>query len=172
MLPSNAKIHSQEHIDKIVKSIKEFGFKQPILITTDNFIIAGHGRITQDEYDKKAYELKQRQYELNQKQKQLTQADESFAITVSYLLDLSARAYQLFESSKIEQKRQLINFVFSNLKLRGKTLEFELKKPFEVILDANVHSNWLPLVDTFRTFYFNGMIAFNHEFSEIVKNFL
>ena len=44
MIPSNAKIHSQEHIDKIVKSIKEFGFKQPILITTDNFIIAGHGR--------------------------------------------------------------------------------------------------------------------------------
>jgi len=44
MLPSNAKIHSQKHIDKIVKSIKEFGFKQLILITTDSFIIAGHCR--------------------------------------------------------------------------------------------------------------------------------
>ncbi|MCX6383166.1 MAG: ParB N-terminal domain-containing protein [Actinobacteria bacterium] len=44
MLPSNAKTHSQKHIDKIVKSIKEFGFKQLILITTDSFIIAGHGR--------------------------------------------------------------------------------------------------------------------------------
>ena len=44
MLPSNAKIHSQKHIDKIVKSIKEFGFKQLILITTDSFIIAGHSR--------------------------------------------------------------------------------------------------------------------------------
>ena len=46
MFPSNAKIHSQKHIDKIVKSIKEFGFKQLILITTDSFIIAGHYRYT------------------------------------------------------------------------------------------------------------------------------
>ena len=46
MLPSNAKIHSQKHIDKIVKSIKEFGFKQLTLITTDSFIIAGHCRYT------------------------------------------------------------------------------------------------------------------------------
>ena len=44
MLPSNAKIRSQNHIDKIVKSIKEFGFKQLILKTTDSFIIAGHYR--------------------------------------------------------------------------------------------------------------------------------
>ena len=44
MLPSNANIHSQEHIYKIAKSIKEFGFKQLILVTTDSFIIAGHYR--------------------------------------------------------------------------------------------------------------------------------
>jgi hypothetical protein len=46
MLPSNTKIHSQKHIDKIVRSIKEFGFKQLILITMDSFIIAGHCRYT------------------------------------------------------------------------------------------------------------------------------
>jgi len=34
------------------------------------------GRITQDEYDKKAYELKQSQYDLNLKLKQYTEADE------------------------------------------------------------------------------------------------
>jgi len=45
-------------------------------------------------------------------------------------LDICSRAYELFEISKVEQKRQLINFVLSNLQLRGKTLEFELKKPF------------------------------------------
>jgi len=46
MLPSNDKIHSRQHIDKIAKSIKEFGFKQLTLITTDSFIIAGHCRYT------------------------------------------------------------------------------------------------------------------------------
>ena len=32
--------------------------------------------ITQDEYDKKAYELKERQYELNDKLKKMIEADE------------------------------------------------------------------------------------------------
>lgn len=100
--------------------------------------------ITQDEYDKKATELKQRQYELNISKKQHTKADEDFAVTVSYLLDLSARAYKLFESSNVDQKRELINFVVSNLKLEGKKLLFDLKQPFDAIYSANIHSNWLP----------------------------
>ncbi|GAH39274.1 unnamed protein product, partial [marine sediment metagenome] len=73
--------------------------------------------ITQSEYDKKAYELKQSQHDLDLKLKQHTEADEKFGITVNYLLNLASRAYELFESSKIEQKRQLINFLLSNLRL-------------------------------------------------------
>jgi len=83
--------------------------------------------ITQDIYDKKAYGLKQKQYELENKLHKITQADEEFSITLIKLLDICSRAYELFEISKVEQKRQLINFVLSNLQLRGRTLEFELK---------------------------------------------
>lgn len=79
-------------------------------------------RITQDEYDKKASELKQRQYELNDKLKRVIEADESYSIMLITLLNICSRAPELFESSKVEQKRQLINFLLSNLKLRGKTL--------------------------------------------------
>lgn len=78
--------------------------------------------------------------------KRVIEADENFSITVNYLLNLSLRAYELFESSKVEQKRQLINFVLSNLKLRGKNLEFELKKPFNVLINLNNCKNryiWL-----------------------------
>lgn len=103
-------------------------------------------RITQDEYDKKAYELKQSQYDLEYKLKQHTEADEKFGITVNYLLDLASRAYESFESSKIEQKRQLINFLLSNLQLKGKTLLYKPKKPFDAILNANECSDWLPVL--------------------------
>lgn len=42
--PRNAKIHSKEQIDMIARSIEQFGFNNPILLS-DNFeIIAGHGR--------------------------------------------------------------------------------------------------------------------------------
>ena len=42
---SNSRTHSKEQIEKIVQSIKEFGFTNPILIDGENGIIAGHGRL-------------------------------------------------------------------------------------------------------------------------------
>lgn len=42
---NNAKIHSQEQIEKLSRSIIEFGFLNPILIDKDFNIIAGHGRV-------------------------------------------------------------------------------------------------------------------------------
>lgn len=46
---------------------------------------------------------------------------QDFAITVKYLLNLASRAYEIFESSKVEEKRPLINFALWNLTLtRGK----------------------------------------------------
>ena len=41
----NAKIHNAEQVDRIAKSIEEFGFISPCLIDKDFNIIAGHGRV-------------------------------------------------------------------------------------------------------------------------------
>jgi hypothetical protein len=41
----NSRTHSKEQIDQIVKSINEFGWTNPILISEKNDIIAGHGRV-------------------------------------------------------------------------------------------------------------------------------
>jgi len=42
---NNARTHTEEHISQIAESIKEFGFTNPILIDSNNGIIAGHGRV-------------------------------------------------------------------------------------------------------------------------------
>lgn len=41
----NSRTHSDEQINQIAASIKEFGFLNPIIIDGDNGIIAGHGRV-------------------------------------------------------------------------------------------------------------------------------
>ena len=41
----NAKIHTEQQIEQIKKSIKEFGMNDPIGIWRDNIIIEGHGRL-------------------------------------------------------------------------------------------------------------------------------
>ena len=43
--PKNARTHSPKQIRQIAKSIKEFGFTNPVLIDKDNCILAGHGRV-------------------------------------------------------------------------------------------------------------------------------
>jgi len=44
--PRNPRTHSPDQIHQLVKSIKEFGFTNPILIDAEGEIIAGHGRWT------------------------------------------------------------------------------------------------------------------------------
>ena len=41
---NNAKRHPKKQIDRIIKSIEEFGYNDPIAIDENNIIIEGHGR--------------------------------------------------------------------------------------------------------------------------------
>jgi DNA modification methylase len=43
--PGNARTHSRKQIRQIANSIQRFGFTNPVLISDDNEIIAGHGRV-------------------------------------------------------------------------------------------------------------------------------
>jgi ParB family transcriptional regulator, chromosome partitioning protein len=41
---NNPRTHSAIQLERLVNSLKEFGFTNPILIDEDNNVIAGHGR--------------------------------------------------------------------------------------------------------------------------------
>lgn len=41
----NARVHSDRQVDQIAASIREFGWTIPVLISEDNTLIAGHGRV-------------------------------------------------------------------------------------------------------------------------------
>jgi DNA modification methylase len=42
---NNSRTHSDEQVAQIAASIQEFGFTNPVLISDDNVLIAGHGRV-------------------------------------------------------------------------------------------------------------------------------
>tara|TARA_R110002020_G_scaffold74463_5_gene190462 strand:- start:877 stop:2229 length:1353 start_codon:yes stop_codon:yes gene_type:complete len=42
---NNARLHSDEQVEQIAKSIKEFGFLNPVLVDDQYTILAGHGRV-------------------------------------------------------------------------------------------------------------------------------
>lgn len=41
----NARLHSEAQVEKIARSIKTFGFTNPLLIDENNVVLAGHGRL-------------------------------------------------------------------------------------------------------------------------------
>jgi len=123
--------------------------------------------ITMDEYDRKCHQLKDRQYQISDQFKKHLKADEAFKITVNAVFSIASMAYELLESSKIEQKRKLINYVFTNLELEGVTLRYSLRKPFDLMTNCTTHSEWLGLLDTLRTpAYYNYLSIDNTIFQE------
>ncbi len=99
--------------------------------------------ITKDEYDTKALALKQRQHEISTRLSNHEKGDDSFKETVESLFTLASQAYGMFESSEIEQKRRMIAFVFTNLRLKGSTLEYDLRKPFHLMTGTRSRQDWL-----------------------------
>jgi len=57
---------------------------------------------------------------------QHSKGPDEFRTTLESLISVASRAAAIFERSRIEQKRQLIAFVFSNLALKGKKRAFFL----------------------------------------------
>ena len=63
------------------------------------------------------------------------------------LIELIAQAPQIFERADPEQRRELVGLLTSNRVLRGRTLEFELRKPFDALVRAANRENLATLLD-------------------------
>ena len=80
-------------------------------------------------------DYKARQVEIAEQMVRHEKADQNFYITANMVMNLAARAREIFESSEVDEKRQLLNFVFQNLKLDGKKLSIDNCEPFTTLVD-------------------------------------
>ena len=94
-------------------------------------------KITPERSNEIVSRLKQEQYELNNKLELLTKADEKFSIAVATILSLGNNAYQIFQSSKVETKREILHLLLSNLKLQDRKISYTLRKPYDYIRSLN-----------------------------------
>ena len=99
-------------------------------------------RITPANYDKLVLKDKEKQTDLTAQLKDHIKADEKFLIGVSYITELANRAVELYQGSEVEEKRQLVNFLLSNLRLKGKKLLYEYKKPFNEMALCTKSLDW------------------------------
>jgi len=106
------------------------------------------GCITDSEYDRYYTQFRDKITDIDYKLSLLQEAEDNYYITAKYLLELSNRAYDLFLSSEVEERRQLIKLILQNFRLEGRLLRYDLIKPFDTVLNCADGQSWLPRLDS------------------------
>ncbi len=104
---------------------------------SNSFDLLADGSITNEIYNKKLKEYQEKLADLEIRMGQHTQADESFYMNAKTLLFILKKSCDVFKGSEPATKRQILNFLLQNITLDGKKLSFELKTPFNRVLEAN-----------------------------------
>ncbi len=69
---------------------------------------------------------KARQIEIVEQMNRHEKADQNFYITANLVMNLAARAREIFESSEADEKRQLLDLVFQDLELKDESLSLSV----------------------------------------------
>jgi site-specific DNA recombinase len=94
--------------------------------------------VTVNFFNQKFKEYKDRGREITYEMERYVTTNEGSHVTANTVLSLASRARDIFESSEVDEKRQLLNFVFQNLELKDKKLSVTLREPFKMIKDASL----------------------------------
>ncbi|CAG7825169.1 unnamed protein product, partial [Allacma fusca] len=100
------------------------------------------GDIDKKTHEEKREEFTKRREELMRELENHNGADDSFAKTLISSAELASRAAATFKSSNVEEKRQLVNIVFSNLTLKSQKLEFTLRSSFDLFVKLPKNDEW------------------------------
>lgn len=121
------------------------------------------GTIDSDAYHEKLEEYKKRQREITSEMINHIDADENCLITAKTVLHLAKHAKEIFilktgalrgapvfrfMSSKLSEKQQFLNLLFSNLKLEGEKLLVTLRKPFSTLMAVSHQPKDLRVLDS------------------------
>jgi site-specific DNA recombinase len=104
--------------------------------------LLAEGVLPPDDYRVKREQYKRRQEEVIGLIHAYDGADNAFGSTMEKLMKVAMGAHKGFKSSKTEEKRELLNFVFSNLTLKGGTLCYTYNFPFGQFQNMDDCAKW------------------------------
>ena len=122
---NNARTHSQEQIEMLVNSIKEFGFIPPVIIDENNMILAGHGRAEAAERVGLTEIPYRRITHLTDEQKK------AFILADNKLSDLGGWDFDLLSEELANIELDMGDFGFNDIEPIDLELDFEDDEPKE-----------------------------------------
>ena len=101
-------------------------------------------RVNGDKARRTRDQLEEKRSQLSRDLARHQHAEGAYMELGSKLIELIAQAPQIFERADPEQRRELVGLLTSNRVLKGRTLEFELRKPFDTLVSAaNSENGWV-----------------------------
>ena len=106
------------------------------------------GVIDSNTYGRKKQQFVKEQADLEGLIKQHRKADQIYTDFGCLVIDVAHRAGSIYKVREPDQKRYLMNFVFSNLSLRDKKIQHSFKLIFEALAKYKKDGDWLPGMDS------------------------
>ena len=102
-----------------------------------------HRLIAEDFFRQRWDQLEEKRSQLSRDLARHQHAEGAYMELGSKLIELIAQAPQIFERADSAQRRELLGLLASNRVLKGRELEFELRKPFDALVSAaNRENGW------------------------------
>ncbi len=100
------------------------------------------GEINEERFDKFSQQFTARKADISLRLSELQEAENNYYITAKYVLELTSKAYDLFMSSEMEERRQLITLVLQNLRLSGEKIVVDAISPFNIVINEKDRIGW------------------------------
>jgi len=113
-------------------------------------------RITDDFFNKKQGEYRDKQKLIEERLVNLREADEEYYLTATNILKVANRAPEIFEGSEPAAKRQILKILLQNCVVNDATLVPTIRSPFSLLAKGASRHKWLPLVNEFRNWLCNS----------------
>jgi hypothetical protein len=98
-------------------------------------------RITPELWDRRSAEWETEGADVTRHLAALDSAKTDYLASGVKLLELAQRAHELYVSQSPHEQRRLLNVVVSNCTLRDATVEYSLRKPFDLLADISESNN-------------------------------
>ena len=97
--------------------------------------------------DKETYHLKNNEYEnskieIENRLEKIKQPKVSIDEAIDNILNFSENSYNIFKSVKTDEKRKILNLIFSNFILDGKNVEISMRKAYNLLSEIGGCIEW------------------------------
>ncbi len=96
-------------------------------------------------YDRQLLRLRDQKAETFEQLRQIDRAeDEKYLVTAERVLELAKNAKSLWEARSPSERRDFLERLVCNPRLEGRTVRYDVRKPFDVILKMAGSEGWRP----------------------------